>query len=80
VCGVYRGQTVLAELALPRDEGGDIGFPVEPSNPAAMKLVIDWNLWKAGRCRWSVIPGPAHQRYALAPRSWRASTRKVLGE
>ena len=41
----YRGQTVTAELAVPMQNGGDIGFRVN-SESGAYELVTDLDLWK----------------------------------
>ncbi|NQV11026.1 MAG: DUF1257 domain-containing protein [Cyanobacteria bacterium] len=41
----YRGQTVLAELALPQTEGGDIGFRWNQES-GSYELVTDLDLWK----------------------------------
>ncbi len=41
----YRGQTVEADLAIPVQEGGDIGFRWNPSSEA-YELVTDLDLWK----------------------------------
>ncbi|MCT0199707.1 DUF1257 domain-containing protein [Synechococcus sp. CS-1325] len=40
----YRGQTVLAELALPQANGGDIGFRWNESS-GSYELVTDLDLW-----------------------------------
>jgi hypothetical protein len=41
----YRGQTVIAELAVPQEQGADIGFRWNPHN-ASYELVTDLELWK----------------------------------
>jgi len=41
----YRGQTVLAELALPQANGGDIGFRWNQGS-GSYELVTDLDLWK----------------------------------
>ena len=59
----YRGQTEQADLAVPVQEGGDIGFRWNPSSEA-YELVTDLDLWKQS------IPverflAQVTQRYAL---------------
>jgi hypothetical protein len=41
----YRGQTVTCDLAIPCDEGGDIGFLLNPET-GAYELVADLDLWR----------------------------------
>jgi hypothetical protein len=41
----YRGQTVVADLAVPQAEGADIGFRWNESN-GSYELVTDLDLWK----------------------------------
>ena len=41
----YRGQTVLADLAIPQPQGGDIGFRWNEAS-GAYELVTDLDLWK----------------------------------
>lgn len=41
----YRGQTVLADLALPQAQGGDIGFRWNAES-GSYELVADLDLWK----------------------------------
>ncbi|MEI6830240.1 MAG: DUF1257 domain-containing protein [Synechococcaceae cyanobacterium ELA445] len=41
----YRGQTVLADLTLPQNEGGDIGFRWNEAS-GSFELVTDLELWK----------------------------------
>ena len=41
----YRGQTVEAELAVPMDEGGDLGFRWN-AETGAYELVTDLDLWR----------------------------------
>ena len=41
----YRGQTVVADLAVPHAEGADIGFRWNESN-GSYELVTDLDLWK----------------------------------
>jgi len=41
----YQGQTVMAELAIPVDAGGDLGFRWN-SGAGSYELVTDLDLWK----------------------------------
>ena len=41
----YQGQTVTAELAVPMEQGGDLGFRWN-SESGAYELVTDLDLWK----------------------------------
>ncbi|MCP9849168.1 DUF1257 domain-containing protein [Cyanobium sp. Morenito 9A2] len=41
----YLGQTVLADLTLPQEEGGDIGFRWNETS-GSYELVTDLDLWK----------------------------------
>ncbi|MCP9773200.1 DUF1257 domain-containing protein [Synechococcus sp. Tobar12-5m-g] len=41
----YRGQTVMAQLALPQAQGGDIGFRWNQES-GSYELVTDLDLWK----------------------------------
>ena len=41
----YRGQTVLADLAVPQEQGADIGFRWNEAN-GSYELVADLDLWK----------------------------------
>jgi hypothetical protein len=59
----YRGQAVLADLAIPQASGGDIGFRWNPES-GSYELVADLDLWR--------LPVPVerflaqlNQRYAL---------------
>ena len=59
----YRGQQVLAELAIPQEQGGDIGFRLDPQS-GCYELVTDLDLWR------QPVPverflSQLNQRYAL---------------
>ena len=41
----YRGQTVIAELAVAQEQGGDIGFRLNPET-GCYELVTDLDLWR----------------------------------
>tara|TARA_B100000700_G_C14863788_1_gene769916 strand:+ start:607 stop:999 length:393 start_codon:yes stop_codon:yes gene_type:complete len=41
----YKGQTVMAEVAVPVNKGGDFGFRLNP-NTQVYELVTDLDLWK----------------------------------
>jgi hypothetical protein len=59
----YRGQQVTAELAIRQEQGGDIGFRLNPEN-GCYELVADLELWR------QPVPverflSQLNQRYAL---------------
>ncbi len=59
----YRGQQVTADLAIPQEQGGDIGFRLNPDS-GCYELVTDLELWR------QPVPverflSQLNQRYAL---------------
>ncbi|MEB3332415.1 MAG: DUF1257 domain-containing protein [Synechococcaceae cyanobacterium] len=59
----YRGQTVIAELAVPMACGGDIGFRWDAASDS-YELVADLELWKQPQPVERFL-ARLHQRYAL---------------